>query len=98
MRYRVIFSREAIDQLRSFTVREQALVLDPIEVQLLHEPGVETRRRKRMRPNSIAPWELRLGELRVFYDFKEAATQVQVIAVGRKQGNRFWLASKEIDL
>ena len=77
MRYRVTFSRDAIDQLRSFTVREQALVLDQIEVQLLHEPGVETRWRKRMRPNSIAPWELRLG---------------------RKQGSRFWLAGKEIDL
>jgi len=55
MRYRVTFSRDAIDQLRSFTVREQALVLDQIEVQLLHESGVETRWRKRMRPNSIAP-------------------------------------------
>jgi len=36
--------------------------------------------------------------MRVFYDLQEAAAQVQVIAVGRKQGSRFWLAGKEIDL
>ncbi len=43
-------------------------MMDGIEKQLFHVPLKETRNRKPLRPNPIAPWELRIGNLRVFYD------------------------------
>lgn len=54
-------------QLAQFTARQQAIVLDAIKVQLRYEPFRETRNRKPRRPNPLAPWELRVGELRIFY-------------------------------
>ncbi len=42
-----------------------------------------------MRPNPLAPWELRMGNLRVFYDVKNKPVRVvQILAVGIKVGNR----------
>ena len=48
------------------------MVLDAIERQLVSEPLKESRNRKPLRPNPIAPWELRVGGLRVFYEVTAA--------------------------
>jgi hypothetical protein len=48
--------------------RKQAIVLDGVARHLSVDPMVETRHRKPMRPNPLAPWELRLGNLRVYFD------------------------------
>ena len=42
-----------------------------------------------MRPNPIAPWELRVGELRVYYEVSEGPPAlVTVRAIGLKVRNR----------
>ena len=42
-----------------------------------------------MRPNPIAPWQLRIGNLRVYYDIEDQPElQVRVMAVGKKLRNR----------
>lgn len=46
----------------------------------------------------LAPWELRLGDLRVYYDVEEAERVVQILAVGVKEGNRVRIGSELIDL
>ncbi len=52
-----------------------------------------------MRPNPLAPWELRLGELRVYYDVEyEPEPTVYINAVGTKRGNRVVVGGEEIDL
>ncbi|MGH7390882.1 MAG: hypothetical protein ACREM3_15715 [Candidatus Rokuibacteriota bacterium] len=56
------------DHFRALPARDRATILAAISRQLLHEPLKETRNRKPFRPNPIAPWELRVGQLRVFYD------------------------------
>ena len=53
------------------TARQQVTVLDTVERQLARQPNTETRNRKPMRPNPLAPWELRIGNLRVYYDVDE---------------------------
>ena len=59
------------------------VVIKGIQKQLSHQPFEETRKRKRMRPNPLSPWELRLGTLRVYYDVDESgAEKVLVRAVG----------------
>ena len=68
MPYQIEYSPDAEDHLRGLTARQQAIVLDTVDEQLKYQPTVETRNRKPMRPNPIAPWELRIGNLRVYYD------------------------------
>ena len=38
-----------------------------------------------MRPNPVAPWELRIGILRVYYEIEAAETVVRILAVGVKE-------------
>ena len=74
-------------------------ILDAIEQQLQHEPLVETRNRKLLRPNPLAPWELRVGQLRVFYEVPVSDPDVvRILAVGQKKGNILRIAGKEIQL
>ena len=72
--YEIEFADAAIEHLRALTARQRATVVDAIEEQLSHEPLVETRNRKPLRPNPIAAWELRVGLLRAFYDVTSPET------------------------
>jgi hypothetical protein len=38
-----------------------------------------------MRPNPLAPWELRIGILRVYYEIEATASVVRILAVGVKE-------------
>jgi hypothetical protein len=52
-----------------------------------------------MRPNPIAPWELRIGSLRVYYDVEEKPElKVAVRAVGVKQRNRVRIGKEVLDI
>lgn len=52
-----------------------------------------------MRPNPIAPWELRIGDLRVYYDVEEEPEPVVYIrAVGVKERNRVRIGKEVIEL
>ena len=74
------------------------MVLDTIDDQLIHQPDVETRNRKPMRPNPLAPWELRIDDLRVYYDIrKEPQQRVTIVAVGVKERNRLWIGGVEVE-
>lgn len=98
MRYEILMSPEAIDHLREFSAREQMIILDEIEKHLQHEPAVETCRRKRLRPNPLSPWELRIDQFRVFYDIEIETARVCIVAVGRKRGNRLFIGRTEVKL
>jgi len=75
------------------------MVFDAVDAQLAHQPTVETRNRKPMRPNPLAPWELRIGELRVYYDVEEDPEKlVIVLAVGIKDRSRIIIGGEEIEL
>jgi mRNA-degrading endonuclease RelE of RelBE toxin-antitoxin system len=97
--YHIEYSPDAEDHLRALTARQQATVLDIVDKQLIHQPTVETRNRKPMRPNPIAPWELRIGDLRVYYDVEEEPESVVYIrAVGVKERNRVRIGKEVIEL
>ncbi len=60
--------------------------MDTVDRQLLNQAEVETRNRKPMRPNPVAPWELRIGDLREYYEVKDKPEPtVTVLAVGVKE-------------
>jgi mRNA-degrading endonuclease RelE of RelBE toxin-antitoxin system len=67
MLYQISFAPQVREHLRCLTAREQEIVLDEIERQLGNEPTVETRHRKRLRPNAVAPWQLSVADFRVLY-------------------------------
>ena len=72
--------------MEALTAPERSLALGSIERQLLHEPLVEPRNRKPLRPNPIAPWELRIGKLRVFYEvIPSDPGVVRIVAVGKRK-------------
>ena len=71
MAFVITYSPEAVDHLEALPKATQMLVVDQVDEQLTHEPMLPTRKRKLLGPNPIAPWELRLGDIRVFYDVQE---------------------------
>ena len=99
MPYRIEYSPDTEDHLRTLTAREQRIVLDAVDEQLLHQPTVETRNRKPMRPNPLALWELRIGNLRVYYDVEEDPEPVVLVrAIGVKLRNRVRIGREVIEL
>lgn len=99
MPYRNEYSPDAEDHLRALTARQQAIVLDVVDKQLTHQPAVETRNRKPMRPNPAAPWELRFGNFRVYYDVEEEPEPTGYIrAIGVKKRNRVRIGKEVIEL
>jgi mRNA-degrading endonuclease RelE of RelBE toxin-antitoxin system len=70
-----------------------------INQQLIYEPTVETQNRKPLRPNPLASWELRIGDLRVYYDVEEDPERhVDIVAIGIKRRNRVYIAGELYDL
>jgi len=54
---------------------------------------------KLLRPNPIAPWELRVGKLRVFYEVVPGEPSlVRILAVGKKDRSSLRIAGQEITL
>ena len=99
MKYRIEYSPETEKHLRILTKRQQMAVLESVEKQLYHQPHVETRNRKPMRPNPIAPWELRIRDLRVYYDFEDEPERVVYVrAIGIKERNRVRIGKEVIQL
>ena len=99
MPFDIKFAADVRQHLAALTARERSTALDALERQLVHEPLVETRNRKPLRPNPIAPWELRIGKLRVFYEVVPGDPGVvRIVAVGKKEGNVVRIAGKEINL
>jgi mRNA-degrading endonuclease RelE of RelBE toxin-antitoxin system len=98
LNYRIEYSPETDEHLRSLSARQRAMVFDTVDEQLAHEPSAQTRNRKPMRPNSLAPWELRIGEIRVYYDIDEPKRVVTILAVGLKDRNRVIIGGEEVQL
>lgn len=99
MKYRIEYSPGTEDHFRVLTARRQSIVLDTVKRQLGYQPTGETRNRKPMRPNPVAPWELRIGDLRVYYDVKdEPQPVVYILAIGIKERNKVKIGKEVISL
>jgi mRNA-degrading endonuclease RelE of RelBE toxin-antitoxin system len=96
--YDIKLTPDAFDDLHSLRRLEQKDALSGIKAQLSFEPTVETRNRKRLRPNALAEWELRIREVRVFYDVDEQAGIIKVEAIGCKKGSRLFIRGEEYEL
>lgn len=98
-KYDIEYPPEVIEHLRFLTKRQQVTVLDTVEQQLSYQPTVKIRNRKPMRENPIAPWELRIGNIRVYYDVEEQPVPTVLIrAVGIKEHSILRIGGKVIEL
>jgi len=97
--YAIEHSPDAGENQAGLSVRHQRVIVETIDEQLRFQPNVETRNRKPLRRNPLAPWELRIGRLRVYYDIAEAPEPtVYIRAVGVKRGSRVTIGKEEIQL
>ncbi|HHT9144750.1 MAG: type II toxin-antitoxin system RelE/ParE family toxin [Candidatus Brocadiaceae bacterium] len=96
--FRIEFTPEAIEDMRLFRKTDRKRIINEIEKQLKHQPIEETRNRKRLRPNELAEWELRIDKFRVFYDIDETVEFVKIETVGFKRGSILYIRGKEYKL
>jgi mRNA-degrading endonuclease RelE of RelBE toxin-antitoxin system len=95
----IVFTTEARRHFAHLTAHEKALVRDRVLVQLGEEPAIETRNRNRLRPNRLATYRLRVGDLRVYYEVLEEPERVALVkAIGRKVRDRVLIGGEEVDL
>jgi mRNA-degrading endonuclease RelE of RelBE toxin-antitoxin system len=99
MAYKIEFADCVKEHFKHLNASQRSLLMDGIGKQLLYQPLKETRNRKPLRPNPIAPWELRIGNLRAFYDItSDQPNIVKILAVGYKKGNVLFIAGKAVKL
>jgi mRNA-degrading endonuclease RelE of RelBE toxin-antitoxin system len=97
--YRIEWTHEAREQLRAMGVRDRAAVVDTVPPALQYQPTLIARNRKLLKANEVAPWELRVGNWRVFYDVQERPERiVSVRAVGLKRRDRVLIGGEEYEL
>jgi len=85
MKYKIEITEDAKADLSYFKAYERKEILAGIKNQLLYEPLKETGNRKNLRDNPVAPWELRVGRYRVFYEVADDIVTVIIISVGMKR-------------
>jgi mRNA-degrading endonuclease RelE of RelBE toxin-antitoxin system len=96
--YRVEVTEEARADLNHYPAFERKTITTAIREQLTHQPLVETRNRKPLRENPVAPWELRAGKFRVLYEVDECALVVTIVGVGHKEHGLLFIQGKEVKL
>ena len=90
MKYVIILSPEAVDDLRRLPTSARATVRDAMEEHLRHEPTRTSKSRiKRLRGVSRPQYRLRVGEVRVFYDV--AGNTIEILAIVPKEAADEWL-------
>jgi len=99
--FALIYDPEVKAHLRAIAPAYRGLIRTTIEEQLRFEPDTETPNRKPLQPPAAfeATWELRFGpenRFRVFYSVSHAPREVQILAVGSKEGSRLMIGREEI--
>jgi mRNA-degrading endonuclease RelE of RelBE toxin-antitoxin system len=98
MAFSIEFSKPAQDHLQRLHKRDQRIIINAIALQLSHQPDQTTQHRKLLEANPLAPWELRVGNFRVFYDVDRDDEKVAIVVIGQKLHNRLRIGGEEIEL
>jgi mRNA-degrading endonuclease RelE of RelBE toxin-antitoxin system len=95
---RAVLSDTAVKQFRALPKALQAVVKDSMRVHLEENDATqETRNKFRLRrPSAHAEYELRVGDVRVFYRVRDEL--VEVVLIGVKKGNRLLIGGEEFEI
>jgi mRNA-degrading endonuclease RelE of RelBE toxin-antitoxin system len=91
--FQITVTDEAERQFRSLPAREQRVLEAAIQARLVNQPTTVSKAVKRLRPNPLAEFELRVGDLRVLYNVE--GNEVVLLIVGRKVGNALVVDGEE---
>ena len=90
MRYEIILSPEAVQDLKLLDARQRAKIKDLIEVHLRHEPTRTSKSRiKKLKGLRHPQYRLRVDEIRIFYDI--VGKRVEILAIIPKSKASQWL-------
>lgn len=90
MKFEIILSPEAVQDLKLLDSHQRAKVKDLIEIHLRHAPmKVSKSRIKRLRGLRHPQYKLRIDEIRVFYDV--TGKKVEILAIISKSKASQWL-------
>ena len=93
MPFNITITDVADGQFRALPVREQRILEAAILSRLKRQPTTPTKAIQQLRPNPLAQFELRTGDLRVLYNVE--GDEVVVLIVGRKVGNKLIVEGEE---
>lgn len=97
MKFDVKLVESADKDLDHYKAYEQQFIIKSVYKFLEVDANIETRKRKQLRPNPIAPWELRIGKYRVFYEIKEERL-ARVLAIGHKEHNELFIRGQRVEI
>ena len=90
MRYEIILSPEAVEDLKLLDAHTKARVKNLIEIHLRHESTKKSKSRiKRLKGLRQPQYRLRIDEIRVFYDVE--GNRVEILAIISKARAAEWL-------
>lgn len=95
MAFQITMTQIAEAQFKSLPVREQRILEAAVLARLRDQPMTPSRAIKRLHPNPLAEFELRVGDLRVLYNVETENTEVVLLVVGRKVGNTLIVGGEE---
>jgi len=105
-KFSLIYAPIVKDHLRAIESKYYSLLRREIETQLRHQPDARTHNRKPLRSpiffgGASVTWEVRLGpqnRFRGLYRVNRESMQVNILAIGEKEGERLMVGGKEIEL
>ncbi len=97
MKFNIEIGQSANDDLNYYDKFDQRIIVTAIIKYLQLDANIETRKRKHLRPNPVALWELRVGKYRIFYEIRKNH-RVKVLAIGHKERNELFIRGKEVEI
>ena len=102
-RFELIYAPIVKQHVKAIDLKYHHLIREAIETQLGVDPDVETKNRKPLRRPATfgAKWEIRFGphnRFRVFYKVNRDDEQVEILAIGEKEGSQLFIGGEEVEL
>ena len=102
-RFEIFYAPVVKQHVRAIDRKHHSLIRAAIEAQLQAGPDIETRNRRPLkRPVTLgAKWEIRFGphnRFRVFYRVNYDDEQVEILAIGEKEGSQLLIGGEEVAL
>lgn len=95
MPFQITITEVAEGHIQSLPARDQHIIEAAIVARLSHAPTTVMKSLKKLRPNPLAEYELRVRDFRVLYNVDVDSSQVVLLIIGRKQGNTLIVEGEE---
>jgi len=95
MPYQISITDVAATQLRAMTAHDRRIIESAIAARLTDQPTTVTKCIRKLRPNPLAEFELRIQRFRVLYNVDVETDEIVLLIVGIKLGNKLIVEGTE---